>query len=136
MTCTAKAIPAALAIAAMFASAAPAQTPPPGREAYVLYCGQCHGASGKGDGPLRQVLTTAPSDLTTLQRRNSNEFPFYRVFLMVDGRSLVPAHGTREMPVWGGLFALEAERFGPFGGETYVRGRVVEIVRYIETLQQ
>lgn len=117
---------------------AQAQQPAPGQEAYALACAQCHGMQGRGDGPLRQFLTTPPSDLTTLRQRDPNrQFPFYRVFQMVDGRTLVPVHGTREMPAWGAVFSIEAgSRFGEFGRETYTRGRIVELVQYIEAQQR
>lgn len=115
-----------------------AQQPPVGQEAYVAACAQCHGAQGRGDGPLRQFLTVAPADLTTLRQRDPNrQFPFYQVFQMVDGRALSPVHGTRAMPAWGAVFAVEAgDRFGPFGAETYIRGRIVELVTYVESLQR
>ncbi|WP_270938115.1 c-type cytochrome [Falsiroseomonas oryzae] len=129
---------AACGAALATAGAAQAQQPSRGQEAYTLACAQCHGAQGRGDGPMRQFLTVPPSDLTTLRQRDPNrEFPFYRVFLVVDGRTQVPAHGTREMPAWGAVFSVEAgNRFGEFGRETYIRGRIVELVSHIETLQR
>lgn len=129
---------AAGALAPLLAAPPAAAQAPPGADAYRLACAQCHGEDARGEGPLRRFLTIAPGDLTTLRQRDPNrEFPFYRVFQMVDGRALVPAHGTREMPAWGGVFAIEAgERFGLYGRETYVRGRVVELVSYLEALQR
>lgn len=128
---------AALAVMAQ-PGIAEAQTASRGAEAYTLACGQCHGQQGRGDGPLARVLNTPPADLTTLRQRDPNrEFPFFRVFQMVDGRTVMPAHGTREMPAWGAVFAIEAaDRFGPHGAETYIRGRIVELVTHIETLQR
>ncbi len=41
------------------------------------------------------------------------------------------------MPAWGAVFAAEAgDRFGPYGRETYIRGRIVELVTNIESLQR
>lgn len=121
----------------MLAATAGAQTQPPGQETYWAACGPCHGEQGRGDGPMRQFLTVAPTDLTTLRQRNGGDYPFNRVYQMIDGRSMIPAHGTREMPVWGGVFALRAnDGYGPFNTETYVRGRIVEIVTYLESLQR
>ncbi len=126
------------ALLAGMAPAAQAQAPSRGQEAYRLACAQCHGESGTGDGVLRRFLTVPPSDLTTLRRRSPDgQFPFYRVFQVVDGRAVIPAHGTREMPAWGAIFAIEAgDRFGPYGAETYIRGRTVELVEFVETLQK
>lgn len=126
------------AVLAIAAPGALAQAPSRGQEAYRLACAQCHGENGTGDGILRRFLTVVPSDLTTLRQRSPDgQFPFYRVFLTVDGRTSVPAHGTREMPAWGSIFAIEAgDRFGPFGAETYIRGRVVELVEHVQSLQK
>lgn len=127
-----------LLLAAAVAPAAQAQPPSRGQEAYRLACAQCHGESGTGDGVLRRFLTVTPTDLTTLRRRSQDgQFPFLRVFQTVDGRAQVPAHGTREMPAWGAVFSIEAgDRFGPYGAETYIRGRTVELVEFVETLQK
>ncbi len=127
-----------LLVAATALPAAEAQSNSRGKEAYRLACARCHGEQGTGDGVLRRVLSTAPSDLTTLRQRSPDgKFPFYQVLMSVDGRTQIPAHGTRDMPAWGEIFAIEAgDRFGPFGTETYVRGRLVELVDYIETLQR
>lgn len=104
---------------------------------FVGACAVCHGATGKGDGPIARYLNVAPSDLTQLKKRNGGEFPFYKVFQMVDGRALEGAHGTRAMPAWGRRFAAEAgDRYGPYGAETVIRGRIVEMVRHLETLQE
>jgi mono/diheme cytochrome c family protein len=122
------------------APAPPAEAQPAsrGKEAYRLACARCHGEQGTGDGVLRRVLAVAPSDLTTLRQRSPDRtFPFLAVLMSVDGRSQVPAHGTRDMPAWGEIFAMEAgDRLGPYGTETYVRGRLVELVEYLETLQR
>lgn len=137
MTTRARTLLLGAAALALMAGPAGAQNQNPGETAYNVYCAQCHGASARGDGPLARFLTVPPADLTTLRQRDPDkEFPFYRVFQTVDGRTLVPAHGTRDMPAWGQIFALGAERYGPYGAETYIRGRIVEIVQYIESLQR
>jgi mono/diheme cytochrome c family protein len=46
-----------------------------GQQEYLNSCAVCHGADGKGDGPLADELRKRPSDLTTLTRRNGGEFP-------------------------------------------------------------
>ncbi len=112
----------------------------PGKRAYDSSCASCHGASGKGDGPVRPFLTKAPSDLTTLARRNGGVFPTQLVWEMIDGRSgiVVGAHGTREMPVWGTEFRAQAMQ-SPSSAEQpewYVRGRIVALLDYLARLQQ
>lgn len=78
-----------------------------GAALYRRHCASCHGISGKGDGPVTDSLTVAPSDLTTLARRANGRFDESAVMMVIDGRLLVAQHGPREMPVWGAVFAQE-----------------------------
>lgn len=84
---------------------------------YRRHCASCHGISGRGDGPLAESLTVAPSDLTTLARRAGGRFDESAVMTVIDGRLLVAQHGPREMPVWGAIFAQEhvGEPFAVYG---------------------
>lgn len=108
-----------------------------GQEFYEIGCADCHGFDGKGNGPMAQFLTVKPSDLTTLARRNNGVFPFRAVFESLDGRATIPQHGRPGMPIWGGVFQdFARERFGPHGTESYVRGRLIELVLYLETIQE
>jgi mono/diheme cytochrome c family protein len=122
-------------IGAAFAQAP--QPPARGAEFYRTACAQCHGADGKGGGPVARLLTAAPSDLTTLARRNNGAFPFVRVGQIIDGREDIMAHGGREMPFWGHMFGYEAgDRFGTRMREVYIQGRVYELVLYLNSIQQ
>lgn len=109
-----------------------------GEEFYQVACADCHGLDGRGAGAMAQFLTVKPSDLTTLSVRNGGVFPFRQVFDVVDGRTVVPLHGSRPgMPLWGAVFQdFARERFGSHGTESYVRGRLMELVLYLETIQQ
>ena len=75
-----------------------------GSEMFAQYCAPCHGKEGRGDGPAAAALKRAPADLTTLTSRNGNKFPDVRVKRYIEGLDEVPAHGTRDMPIWGPLF--------------------------------
>jgi cbb3-type cytochrome c oxidase subunit III len=49
--------------------------PPPayeGRRLFVSYCQLCHGADGKGNGPLAKTMKISPADLTTTVRSRSD----------------------------------------------------------------
>jgi mono/diheme cytochrome c family protein len=108
-----------------------------GQEFYEIACADCHGFDGRGNGPMAQFLTVKPTDLTALARRNNGVFPFRAVFESLDGRATVPQHGRPGMPIWGGVFQdFARERFGPHGTESYVRGRLIELVVYLETIQE
>jgi mono/diheme cytochrome c family protein len=108
-----------------------------GSDEYRIACLNCHGAEGKGDGPMADLLTKKPSDLTVLAKTNGGEYPFLDVYHIIDGRVTVPGHGEREMPIWGARYAEEDyERYGTaFGSEDVVRGRILQIVYFIQTLQ-
>jgi mono/diheme cytochrome c family protein len=44
-----------------------------GEEIYRLYCLNCHGARGRGDGPVAESLTPRPADLTTVIVQKKSE---------------------------------------------------------------
>jgi hypothetical protein len=100
-------------------------------------CASCHGVGAKGDGNLAKYLNIEPTDLTLLSKKNHGEYPFLRVFQIIDGRSIIAVHGDRLMPVWGDRYSLDAaEKYGPRGGEAEIRARVLELVYYLQSIQQ
>ena len=68
------------------------------------YCAVCHGKEGTGNGPAAKALTKAPADLTKIAARNGGTYPEIKVKRYIEGQDEVPAHGTRDMPMWGDLF--------------------------------
>ncbi len=109
-----------------------------GAEAFRTSCAVCHGADGKGDGEFAAMLTIKPSDLTVLKQNNSDKvFPYFDVFRTIDGRTELPAHGSRLMPIWGNYFAGRPDVMAaqPFGAELLIRARIVALVDYIESIQ-
>ncbi|MBK6657912.1 MAG: c-type cytochrome [Proteobacteria bacterium] len=101
-----------------------------GRQRFEMNCAICHGLDARGNGPFAELLNVKPPDLTLLSRAQGGDFPFSRVYRRIDGRDLPLAHGTRDMPIWGRRLKREG------GDETYVRGRLFEIMLYLESLQQ
>ena len=102
-----------------------------GKEMYTTYCAVCHGTDGKGGGPAASALKAPPSDLTVLSKNNGGKYPALKVTAAIHGEGGVPAHGSKEMPVWGALF------FSMSGGhESEVQQRVTNLTKYIESLQQ
>jgi mono/diheme cytochrome c family protein len=102
-----------------------------GRDLYVSYCAGCHGAEGKGDGPVGRALNVRPADLTTIARRYGSYQPALVEATLNGTRAKEPstAHGTREMPIWGVLFRqLDAK-------ESVARVRVQNLVKYVESIQ-
>jgi mono/diheme cytochrome c family protein len=101
-----------------------------GRDLFEFYCAACHGRDGKGRGPVAAALRVPPPDLTMLAARNDGLFPNARVEALVTGDGEVPpAHGSREMPVWGPIFrALDAN-------DRLNRVRIANIAEYLASIQ-
>lgn len=110
----------------------------PGRREYESNCATCHGSTGRGDGPVVELLRKAPPDLTQLSRRNGGVFPIDSVYQTIEGGS-VTAHGTREMPIWGRDYRIQGAEYYrdvPYDPEIYVRTRLLWLVEYLSRLQQ
>lgn len=108
-----------------------------GQAEFVKNCAVCHGREGKGDGPLADQLAKRPAPLTTIAKQNKGVFPTDRIYRLIDGREMISAHGTSEMPVWGDrYFAKSVEDHWPWGSEQVVRGRILEIVFYLQSIQE
>ena len=101
---------------------------------FKQYCASCHGASGVGDGPVAASLKKPPADLTRIAARRGGKFPDAEISRWIDGRFDAPAHGTREMPVWGRQFQdTVGNRTDP---DEVVRGRLLTLVEYLKTIQK
>jgi mono/diheme cytochrome c family protein len=72
-----------------------------GMQLYEQLCASCHGVEGRGDGPVAPLIKTGVPDLTRIAYRDGGEFPTEDVRRTIDGRFERPAHGPRDMPVWG-----------------------------------
>lgn len=135
-------------LAAGFAGAAQAEDVDIGRSEFQSSCATCHGVDGKGKGPVAEQLKVPPSDLTTLARNNNGVFPASAVYEIIYGSKTIPAHGSREMPIWG-------ERFNPIvalphavdpsywklagpdkSPEIVVRTRILAVIDYLNRIQQ
>lgn len=104
-----------------------------GAALYERHCAACHGAEGRGDGPVAPVLRFEPPDLTRLAERNGGRFPEESLGETIEGRFQPGSHGLPTMPVWGrplaGPLATKAS------GEDGARGRIAAILAYLRTLQ-
>jgi mono/diheme cytochrome c family protein len=105
-------------------------SPASGVEMYKAYCAVCHGVDGTGNGPAAEALKTPPANLTLLSRNNGGKFPAMKVSSTIRGEAGVPAHGTRQMPIWGQLFWTVSG-----GQESEVQQRVANLTKYVESLQ-
>ena len=101
-----------------------------GQEMYVSYCAVCHGKDGKGGGPAASALKVPPTDLTMLTKKNNGQYPSMHVASVIRGEGNLPAHGNKDMPVWGPLFMEMSQ-----GHEAQVQQRITNLDHYIESLQ-
>ncbi|MFK4506534.1 cytochrome c [Bradyrhizobium daqingense] len=135
-------------LTAGFAAVAQAEDLDMGRSEFQSSCASCHGTDARGKGPVSNQLKIPPADLTMLAKNNNGVFPTNAVYEIVEGLKTIPAHGTREMPVWG-------ERFNPVlnlphyvdpyywkmagpeqSPEVVVRKRILAVIDYLSRNQQ
>jgi len=104
--------------------------PSSGKEMYNQYCASCHGADGKGDGPAAPALKISATNLTTLSVKNGGTFPAAHVAAVIQGDAMTPAHGSKDMPVWGPIFHS-------MGGhsQAQVQLRIRNLTNYLESIQ-
>jgi mono/diheme cytochrome c family protein len=106
-------------------------SPASGQQMYKSYCAVCHGTDGKGHGPAADALKVPPTDLTALASKNEGKYPAMKVSAVISGEEALPAHGSKEMPIWGPLF-----RSMSGGHESEVQQRITNLNKYIESLQK
>ena len=100
------------------------------------FCAACHGATGMGDGDMANVVSIPSPNLTLLAKNNDGVFPMLNVLQVIDGRSGVRAHGGA-MPLWGQVFSDDiGDADGPYGSVLEVRGRVLSLATYLQSIQQ
>lgn len=110
-----------------------------GKQAYEVQCSICHGTDAKGNGFYTASLKVNPPDLTSLSKKNGGVFPVDRVARIIDGRTELAAHGSRDMPIWGKRWAAAAAEYYvdvPYNQEGYIRVQVLAILDYLNRVQQ
>ena len=105
-----------------------------GAELFERFCAACHGEQGRGDGPVAGTLSVLVPDLTRLAQRNDGRYPAARIRDIIDGRSIVIAHGTRYMPVWG--YEFWVEEGADAVAEDEARIMIDRLVDYLQSIQR
>ena len=105
-----------------------------GKKSYMKHCATCHGPSGTGDGVAANTFNRKPVDLTLLAKNNGGKFPTMMVINIVKGDTSVPAHGTREMPVWGEIVGHPLK--GDMYGKDEAEAKILEIANYLQSIQK
>jgi mono/diheme cytochrome c family protein len=104
--------------------------PNDGKQMYTSYCAPCHGADGRGSGPVASSLKARPTDLTELQKTNNGRFPDTHIVAILQFGADAPAHGSVAMPVWGPILGTM--------NRTNVQDkqlRISNLTRYLQTIQ-
>lgn len=122
------------------AAAAPENVTPTVEQDFNFHCAACHGADGKGDGPVADILKIQPPDLTRIAERNGGIFSEGAVFETIAGSNMPLSHGTREMPIWGNLFigeTLDQSVSVEEAQEAVAEAteRIKRLVEYLHTIQ-
>lgn len=107
------------------------ETPPTGAGTFMEHCAVCHGASGTGDGSYAEMLRVPPTDLTLLSKVNGGKFPQRRVERSTDGRTMLRAHGTSAMPIWGRQWTRMDG-----GEEVDVKARLIVLISFLRSIQK
>jgi mono/diheme cytochrome c family protein len=106
-----------------------------GVEMYESLCASCHGAGGEGDGPVAPLIKIHVPDLTLIAKRDGGEFPTEDVRRTIDGRFDRPAHGARDMPVWGWQF-YRSETSNDPAERARVDALIDRLVVYLRSIQK
>jgi mono/diheme cytochrome c family protein len=124
---------------ALVVQVAPGQAQPRpdlGKREFESKCAVCHGKDGKGGGPYAASLKSPLPDLTTMARRNGGVFPVARTYAQIEGAG--PGHGTRDMPVWGLDYTIQASEQLPdlpYNQAQFVRTRIMSLLEYMNQIQ-
>ncbi len=107
-----------------------------GAQLFGFHCATCHGVEAKGDGPLGEMLTIRPPDLTALSDRNQGVFPLTRILHRIDGTTEVQAHGG-PMPVFGFILDGPSEVIAaPDGSDVSAPVALVDIAGWLMSVQE
>jgi mono/diheme cytochrome c family protein len=109
----------------------PANFVPTGKDMFKQYCAACHGLDAKGHGPARVALKVPAADLTTLAKRHGGEFPYDLVTNVLRFGPGVAAHGSSDMPTWGGIF-----QYMDNYNQAAVQKRIKNLCDYLASLQE
>jgi hypothetical protein len=85
---------------------------------------------------MARFLLIKPADVTQLSIKSGGEFPFWRTYWTIDGRQEVKGHGTRAMPIWGNRFRAEEGVDSPAAWIDLARGRIWQLVVFLQSIQE
>ena len=99
-------------------------------------CAGCHGVTAMGDGPMAEILSIAPPDLTGLAQRTGGAFRADDVVRQIDGRDMILSHGG-PMPIFGHILeGGSAVVDDVSGAPVFTTSAVLDIVTWLEDIQR
>jgi mono/diheme cytochrome c family protein len=116
-----------------------AQSVDVGKYEYDAHCAECHGLSGKDDGPYVKLLRsgTVLPNFTELYKKNHGVFPVEHVVETIDGRVPVRAHGPADMPIWGQVYKIQSRNLNHnYTPEAFARVKILFLTEYIYRQQE
>ena len=106
------------------------EDPASGISLFRVYCASCHEPSGRGDGPVADLVVPRAPDLTALSRRNGGVFPRGAVIARLDGTKPVASHSAAAMPAWHDVLRATEGR-----DTRTIRERLNALADHLESLQ-
>ncbi|WP_207101856.1 c-type cytochrome [Paracoccus shandongensis] len=136
MKATYGAILSGMAMAGVIAACAPQITDKAqARNDFNALCVDCHGATGRGDGPAAAGMVPRPVDLTRVAAKNGGTFPRLRVMGHIYG--FTPGRSESPMPEFGDLMDGPTVPYDAGDGiPTPTPARLVALMEYVEAMQR
>jgi len=100
-----------------------------GAAIFKIQCAPCHGM-GEMMPTVDTLKTPAPNLENITREWGMKEFPLVEIARFIDGRNMIDAHGTREMPIWGEKYEEEGL------DKEQIRGRKGELIAYLMSIQK
>jgi len=122
----------------LIAACAPEEMPEAseGRDLFMTNCAVCHGADGRGNGPMATAMDPLPTDLTVIASQNGGALPVADILSKIDGYAQGGITGP-SMPQFGDLFRGDLVPFDTGDGVmTPTPRKLVALLEYIEGIQE
>ncbi len=121
---------ALLALPLLISACEPTSRQELGKSQFEEHCVACHSAVS---GEIATEGQQMGPDLRLLQPKYGSPLDRDRLARFIDGREELPAHGTRQMPVWGKRLYEDYPQTQ--GTESVREGTVAIILDYLESIQ-
>jgi len=93
--------------------------PEAGKKLYEQFCLPCHGATGKGDGPVGEYLPVKPADYSKSMAQYGDKWAEYYFKIIKEGGAAMDPPRSPLMAPWGSQLK---------------EGDIWDVISYVETL--